>query len=557
MSPKKLISVPAGFAFSTLICILYLTGCDSEQKNETTGNNPLTGRSSSIEVEKINQYLIARLDSAATAALVIDGDTITESGMYRRAYICHQFIPFWIDKNGITSNALDFVKVLNDIRFDGLDPADYHAQEIEKFMTLFNKGNVESNQVAEFELRMTKAFLTLASDLLMGRDTLLQNAKDWKLENDIPADYGHVLCKATENNDVTAAIGLIRPTHRYYRAFMEEYKHLDRIARAGGWDILQKPTDSLTKDTSGVWFKALRKRLYIETGRPSDTSSASWSDDLSEAVRKFQFTNQVKVSGKVDSVTLLRLNRDVHSKMNTLAVNMERLRWMKRQQSQPYIWVDVAKMELDYVENDSVQFNMRVVVGKPSRRTTMLDARLENIVFSPPWTVPPTILKEDVIPGIARRGSSYLTRKGLRVYDKNGKRVNTGSVTAKNIRQYKVRQAPGYRSSLGEVKFNLLNPYSIYLHDTPHREDFVKSYRANSSGCIRVHHPKEFAEFLLRDSLKYSYAMIDSICKTRKTKYIPMRRDVMVHIVYLTNALDSTGKVMYLRDIYTWDDTMK
>jgi murein L,D-transpeptidase YcbB/YkuD len=236
---------------------------------------------------------------------------------------------------------------------------------------------------------------------------------------------------------------------------------------------------------------------------------------------------------------------------------MERLRWMKHDFPQPYIWVDVAKQELYYIENNSIQFNMRVVVGKPTRPTTMLLARLQNIVFNPPWTVPPTIMKEDVIPGIAKRGTSYLTRKGLKAFDKNGKQVANADINAMNINKYKVRQAPGYRSSLGEVKFNLLNPWSIYLHDTPHREDFLKFYRAYSSGCIRVHHPKEFAAFLLRDSAKYSNTKIDSICNTRKTMYVPMHRDVMVHIVYLTNALDSTGHVMYLKDVYKWDAVKK
>jgi hypothetical protein len=338
-------------------------------------------------------------------------------------------MPFWVEKKGITANALEFVQVLKDIRFDGLNPDDYHLPSIEKAMEGIqgNKGDIKF--VGEFELRMTRAFLTLSSDLLLGHDTLLQNAKDWKLENDLPADYGLVLCKTIEHNEVAAAIGLMRPTHRYYKAFMNEYKHLDSLEKAGGWALLNMPTDSLTKDTSAAWFKALRKRLFVETGFPSDTVSSTWSVDLSDAIRKFQFSNQVKVNGKIDSVTLQKLNKDVHAKMKMLAINMERLRWLKHKFPQPYIWVDVAKMELDYVEEDSVQFNMRVVVGKPSRRTTMLDARLQNIVFSPPWTVPPTILKEDVIPGIAKRGASYLSRKGLKVYDKNGKMVNAGLVT--------------------------------------------------------------------------------------------------------------------------------
>jgi murein L,D-transpeptidase YcbB/YkuD len=126
-------------------------------------------------------------------------------------------------------------------------------------------------------------------------------------------------------------------------------------------------------------------------------------------------------------------------------------------------------------------------------------------------------------------------------------------INSKNYKTFAISQAPGYRSSLGEVKFNMINPWAIYMHDTPHREDFVKSFRAYSSGCIRVHKPKQFAEFLLRDTVNYSYQKIDSICKKRSTIYIPFKRNVNVHIVYLTNALDSLGNVMYLKDVYGWD----
>jgi murein L,D-transpeptidase YcbB/YkuD len=274
---------------------------------------------------------------------------------------------------------------------------------------------------------------------------------------------------------------------------------------------------------------------------------------LVDGLKKFQYLNHCKVTGKMDSTTLNLLNKNIEEKLQSLALNMDRLRWMKHDFPQPYIWVDVPKMELNYVEKDSVQFNMRVVVGRPGRPTTTLDAALENIVLSPPWTVPPTIMKEEVVPGIARRGGSYLLKRGLKAYDRRGRIVNATLINDKNYKRYTIGQAPGYRSSLGEVKFNLPNPWSIYLHDTPHREDFVKFYRAYSSGCIRVQKPKQFAEFLLRDTLEYSYAKIDSICKTRKTVFIPVNRNIAVHIVYLTNALDSTGKVMYLRDIYKWD----
>jgi L,D-transpeptidase YcbB len=102
------------------------------------------------------------------------------------------------------------------------------------------------------------------------------------------------------------------------------------------------------------------------------------------------------------------------------------------------------------------------------------------------------------------------------------------------------------------VKFNMPNRHAIYLHDTPHREDFVKNYRAFSSGCVRVHKPREFAEFLLQDTL-YTKLKIDSIARTKQTKDVRLKENLDVHIVYLTNGVDSAGNIMYWRDIYAQD----
>jgi murein L,D-transpeptidase YcbB/YkuD len=102
------------------------------------------------------------------------------------------------------------------------------------------------------------------------------------------------------------------------------------------------------------------------------------------------------------------------------------------------------------------------------------------------------------------------------------------------------------------VKFNFPNKEAIFLHDTNHRGDFGKKYRAFSSGCIRVHHPKDFASFILRDST-YNSEGIESVIKKRATKSVKLKRDIGVHIVYLTNAVDSMGNVVRVKDVYKWD----
>ncbi len=165
-----------------------------------------------------------------------------------------------------------------------------------------------------------------------------------------------------------------------------------------------------------------------------------------------------------------------------------------------------------------------------------------------------TILKEEVLPGISRRGGSYLRRRGLQATDSRGRVVDASRINASNYKRFSINQKPGLNSALGTVKFNFPNRLSIFLHDTNHRGDFNKKYRAFSSGCIRVHKPREFAEFLLRDT-NYTKPKIDSLVKRNQTKSMPMeKRNIYLHIMYQTMSLDSAGNIKHYPDIYKWDE---
>lgn len=200
--------------------------------------------------------------------------------------------------------------------------------------------------------------------------------------------------------------------------------------------------------------------------------------------------------------------------------------------------------------------HMEVVVGKTIRQTPSLNANLANVVINPPWGVPPTIMKKDVLPGMARSGQAYLNKKGLKVYDMKGNRVSASGVNSSNYKRYVFRQDPGDDNALGYVKFNLPNKWDIYLHDTPHREDFGKKDRFLSSGCIRVQKPKEMAEFILSEleGKRYPISRLDSVITTKKTRYEVLKNKIPVHIVYLTAFEDTTGtQIRFITDMYKRD----
>ena len=214
-------------------------------------------------------------------------------------------------------------------------------------------------------------------------------------------------------------------------------------------------------------------------------------------------------------------------------------------------------MELFFKRGGGDVMHMRVVVGKPVRQTPSLNANMANIVINPPWGVPPTILKQDVGPGISKSGSrKYLAKKGLKAYDRKGNKIDPSQITMANFKRYQYKQDPGDDNSLGYVKFNLPNKWDIYLHDTPHRNDFGNSYRALSSGCIRLHKPQEMALYILGEieKKKYDQNKLDSLIHTHHTVWELLRNKIPVHIVYLTAFQDTTGNhVHFARDVYKRD----
>src|SRR5690606_37394252 len=106
--------------------------------------------------------------------------------------------------------------------------------------------------------------------------------------------------------------------------------------------------------------------------------------------------------------------------------------------------------------------------------TVIFSGVLDQVVFSPYWNVPASILKNEILPAIARN-PNYLARHRM---EWNGNSV---------------RQLPGPGNSLGQVKFLFPNSYNIYLHDTPSKSLFGESKRAFSHGCIRLSEPKKLA----------------------------------------------------------------
>jgi murein L,D-transpeptidase YcbB/YkuD len=236
---------------------------------------------------------------------------------------------------------------------------------------------------------------------------------------------------------------------------------------------------------------------------------------------------------------------------------MERLRWLPKTLGERHVFVNQAAYMLKVVEDGREVWRTKVIVGKPNSQTVAFSDNMERIVFNPSWGVPPSIMKNEMIPRLTR-DPGYLDRIGYRVLTPNGKKIiRSRSVSWWKYRNgkvpYLILQPPGDDNALGEVKFLFPNAHSIYMHDTPTRDLFQKPVRALSHGCVRVENPRYFAELLLGVEAEDIATRIDS----GVSKETPVTRETKVHLTYFTAWPSDDGRIVYYDDIYGRDQRME
>jgi len=475
----------------------------------------------------------------------------------RYTYQLDDYQPIWIKKNYSSNDAATaLIGELEGMRWDGFDPERYNLSAIKKLKRKLDtsKHNSLSDAIA-FDTALTHSYLAAAKDLLIGKISPKKADSLWFYVNDTSWKAPQMLVNSKGMYPSLDHFRSFIPTYNMLRNEYKRYYDLESDSMLCKAIIMVQPEKHPDAGMMETINTIIRTEMpWIQTA-PNDTMS-----EQLQLITAYQTYSGLPAIGKLDSNTLAHLAAPPDAILKKLAANMERIRWMQQQFGSLYLIVDVPLMEL-FLRKDGVNLmHMRVVVGKPERQTPSLFATMANVVINPPWGVPPTILKNDVLPGIQKSGRKYMAQKGLKVYDKEGRTVRVSSINAKNYRQYTYKQDPGDDNSLGYVKFNLPNPWNIYLHDTPHRGDFGKRNRALSSGCIRLQQPKEMAIFILSQFEKKSYytpGKLDSMIDTHKTRWEILRTKIPVHITYLTAFEDTTGlHILFAKDIYQRDEKL-
>ncbi len=268
---------------------------------------------------------------------------------------------------------------------------------------------------------------------------------------------------------------------------------------------------------------------------------------------KFPFYCQMK-----DELAILRsvidtLHSDSLSRVrNLLYLNMEKVRWLGDLRTTNGVWVNIPSFQFTWRDRDSILMDMKAIVGRPERKTPILNSQIRSVVINPEWVVPPTILKEDVLPAV-QVDVAYLQKNRLRLVDHDGLEIAPDSVNWSKLTAdkfpYSIKQDAGTRSALGLLKFQFANRHGVYIHDTNMHPLFTQANRALSSGCIRIEKPFLVASRLLTNWSEK--ALRDSV-DTGKTYVVTVARPIQVHTTYFT-ITTSQGRWKIWDDLYGWD----
>lgn len=236
-----------------------------------------------------------------------------------------------------------------------------------------------------------------------------------------------------------------------------------------------------------------------------------------------------------------------------LSLSMEQWRWENFDPGARYILVNIPGYRLTLVDGDSLEFESRVIVGTPYSQTPVLDGRISNFIVYPSWNVPRGIATRELLPKI-KNDSAYLDIHSYHVLDIRGTTVHPDSVdwTALGVNYfpYLIRQAPGPFNALGLLKFNFVNDYNIFLHDTNAKGLFESNYRALSHGCIRIERALELARHIVsRENPYCSPRDFDRFMRQELSRQVSLK-PVDLRIRYITCETLADGGVVCHPDIY-------
>ena len=579
---------------SFLILLVVVSACKEEKPKSPvvlslSSFHELVHPAYLINSDSIRQYVRINLSNT--------NDTMAWDSAMVSYYAADSAALFWM-KDGVGQYADSLLYWLENSHRHGLNPALFNVSDIrtdlERFRSLqLHEDETINHLLARLEYGLTSSYLFYTCGLKYGFISpvqLLNNQEeDVKKKSDtekqkepypIPLKEHSkefaLEALASLRQNPFAAFRQAQPTSPFYLSMQKELARLDSLGEAE-FEEIPLIGDTLLKVGERHRIIPLIAGRLMQTGElKQQFSGDTLTSALLEAVNQFRLTNRLSADNSIGTYTIRYLNRPLTYYKDHLLINLERARWQyKPEKGSKYVIGNIAAFMLQAFneEVDSI-LEMRICCGSVRNKTPLLYSKIYYMELNPYWNVPQNIIRKEIIPSY-RRDTTYFTRNRMKVYDKNGNRVNPHDIKWAKYTAgvpFTVKQDNKEGNSLGRIIFRFPNPYAVYLHDTPSRWAFNRSNRAVSHGCVRLERALDFAFFLLEkpDELLEDRIRIamDIAPKSdegkklnrseayRELKHYSLKEAIPLFLDYQTMYLAADGKLSYCDDIYKYDDPL-
>ena len=335
-------------------------------------------------------------------------------------------------------------------------------------------------------------------------------------------------------------------------------KQYAELVAQGGWP--QLPQLELRTGMNHPAVVQLRRRLQATGDLQAYGGYPEVYDSyVEQAVKRAQLRHGVPPTGFLDAVTIDALNVPASARLRQLRTNLTRLQnLVPSTPAGKYVLVNIPGAQIEAVNNNQVVSRHIGVVGKPDRPSPLLQSAIEEINFNKEWVVPPTVLKADLVPK-GRSGQDVLAKYKIDAYldhaaYQRGQRLDPMQIDWSSdapLRYFYVQNA-GEDNPLGYAKINFASPHGVYMHDTPGQSIFSKSFRAESSGCVRVQNIHQLVAWLLEDN-GWSVQQVLRMKQSGERLTVRLKKRVPLYWTYVTAWATPDGAVQFRNDIYRKD----
>jgi len=473
----------------------------------------------------------------------------------------------WFDQGRPTPQAVEATEFLASADTDGLTPADYDAGPLQHAFAEAAYGPVLSaSAMTELDTALTAAMGRYLQDLHQGRLDPRVVHQYFKTPA-LPANFDPIayLYEAVVSGRLPEAVQAAAPRIPLYARLREVLAHYRQLSVNPAWNtgLPPIPRKKLEPGQAYDGLAILTQRLIALGDLPANTPVPERYDAaLVQGVQSFQLRHGLETDGLMGGATFTQLQVAPARRIRQIELTLERLRWTPLLQAPRMIAINIPEFMLRAYEvkdgQATVELRMRIIVGKAlDTRTPVFDEDMRFIEFSPYWNVPTSIARAEIIPRL-RHDPGYFRQQGFEFVTKEGQVISTlsdASLRALQQGQLRIRQRPGPRNALGDIKFVFPNDRNIYLHHTPTPALFDRYRRDFSHGCIRVENPISLAKFVLYDDAEWPEERIREAMSRGVSRTISLKRPVPVLITYST-VIVKDDKVYFFPDLYGQDDLL-